>query len=123
MTTIRLKRVYEEPEPADGYRVLVDRLWPRGLKKEEVPYDLWIKNLAPSNTIRKTFDHKEEKFSAFKKEYLLELNENPERVDFIEAVSKALQDKNVTLLYAAKNPEFNQAIILKEWLEKSIKSK
>ena len=74
MSEILMKRVYEESAKKDGYRILVDRLWPRGVKKEDLPYDLWAKEITPSSDIRKAFNHKEEKFAEFKQNYLYELN-------------------------------------------------
>lgn len=120
MTEIQMKRVYEEAEEQDGFRILVDRLWPRGVKKEDLPHDLWATEIAPSTEIRKEFDHQEEKFEQFKKDYTFELNENPKADTFIETVSKALETQNVTLLYAAKDTQNNHAVVLKEWLEKTI---
>lgn len=120
MHEIKMKRVYEEMDKADGYRILVDRLWPRGVKKDDLPYDLWAKNITPSPSIRKAFNHEEEKFEAFKQNYRHELAENDEASQFIEHVSEELNHQNVTLLYAAKDEKINHVVLLKDWLEENI---
>ncbi len=121
---IKIKRVYEKPEASDGYRVLVDRLWPRGMTKAEVDYDYWAKELAPSTAAREAFGHKAENFNAFKTRYLDELNAS----DTAKACAQKLEedatkagDDTITLLYAARDPKLNQAVILKEWLEQQMK--
>lgn len=121
MSKVKLKRVYDDPQKNDGYRILVDRLWPRGVKKEDLPYDLWEKEITPSNHLRKWFDHEPEKFKQFKSSYIEELLENEETDAFVETVKEELEDKDVTLLYAAKDEENNHAIILKEFLDEQIK--
>lgn len=121
MNTIQMKRVYEAPEEKDGFRILVDRLWPRGVKKEELPYDLWSKKMAPSNDIRKEFNHEEEKFDQFKTNYLNELTENEAADEFIDTVEAELKKQNVTLLYAAKDTEVNHVVVLKNWLNQQVK--
>lgn len=114
MPEIRIKRVYEEPSAGDGYRALVDRLWPRGIKKELLSHDLWAKELAPSTEARKEFAHKAENLPAFRARYLTEL-------DSSEAAARLADDllshDVVTLLYAAKDSQVNHAVILKEWLD------
>lgn len=117
MHEIKLKRVYEDPQENDGYRILVDRLWPRGVKKEELKYDSWAKEITPSNEIRKWFNHDPEKFEQFKSAYLEELTENEETADFIKEVKDELEEQNVTLLYAAKDEKINHVVILKDFLE------
>lgn len=116
---IRIKRVYEPYEKSDGYRVLVDRLWPRGLTKEKVHYDLWEKAVAPSNEVRKAFGHKPENWKTFQEAYGAELDANPAAEEFAEALKKE-NPKTVTLLYGAKNTQMNQAVVLKAWLEKRL---
>lgn len=116
---IQIKRVYEPYDPSDGYRVLVDRLWPRGLTKERVHYDLWAKDLAPSNEIRKAFGHKAEHFATFKTAYLAELDRNPKATAFVQQLL-ANNYPTVTLLYAAHDPQLNQAVVLQAWLEKAL---
>ncbi len=120
MTEIKMKRVYDEMEEMDGYRILVDRLWPRGVKKEDLPYDEWAKDITPSSEIRKAFNHEEAKFTQFKKDYIFELTENDEAGPFIKKVQEQLEEQNVTLLYAAKDTKNNHVVILKEWLEKNL---
>ena len=120
MHDIKIKRAYEESEKADGYRILVDRLWPRGVKKEDLHHDLWAKEIAPSPEIRKEFNHEPDKFKQFRTDYLNELTENDEADEFIETVHKKLEDQNVTLLYAAKDTENNHAVVLKEWLDQQV---
>ena len=120
MHKILMKRVYEEAAEKDGYRILADRLWPRGVKKEDLPHDLWAKEITPSSEIRKEFNHEEEKFNAFKQHYLYEINENDEMAPFLETISEKLETQNVTLLYAAKDEENNHVIILKDWLEETL---
>ena len=114
MTVYKIKRIYESPESDDGYRVLVDRLWPRGISKERAALDEWAKEIAPTNELRQWFNHDLEKFAEFSKRYVKELDENP-------ATIKARNDwpshSIVTLLYSAKDAEFNQAVVLKQWLE------
>lgn len=118
MYEIKLKRAYDEIEEEDGYRVLVDKLWPRGIKKEDLKYDAWEKKIAPSTEIRKEFGHQPEKFGLFRKKYMHELAENEQVDKFVEMVKEELQKQNVTLLYGAKDRENNQAVVLKEWLER-----
>lgn len=115
MHEIRVKRVYEEPDPADGYRVLVDRVWPRGLSKEKVRADEWLKDTAPSNELRKWFGHDPDKWQEFQRRYSSELAERKEAVQsLLDAAGKSV----VTLLYSAKDEEHNQAVALKAYLQK-----
>lgn len=123
MHEIKIKRAYEESEKADGYRILVDRLWPRGIKKENLHHDLWAKEIAPTPEIRKEFNHEPDKFKQFRTEYLKELTDNEQADEFIKTVKEKLKDQNVTLLYAAKNTENNQAVVLKEWLDQQVNKK
>lgn len=115
MTVLKIKRVYELPEKSDGFRVLVDRLWPRGIKKEDAHFDVWIKEIAPSDELRKWFNHDTEKWIEFKKKYTTELKQSPVLEELLEIVKK---HKTVTLLYGAKDEQHNQAVVLKEYLEK-----
>lgn len=112
-TNIQIKRVYDPPGTGDGYRILVDRVWPRGLKKEETHFDEWNKDLAPTAELRKWFDHKKERFSDFAKRYRAELMH---RQDDLKRVRKISEVKMVTLLYGAKDPELNQAFVLSDIL-------
>ena len=112
--TIEAKRVYEAPRKKGGYRVLVDRLWPRGLRKDEVHIDLWLKDVAPSNTLRKWFDHDPAKWAQFQRRYFSELDGQQESVDQLVASAKG---RPIVLLYGAKDVEHNQAVALKKYLE------
>ncbi len=110
---IQIKRVYEEPSDEDGYRVLVDRLWPRGVKKELLPMDMWCKALAPSTELRKWFNHQPERQKAFAEKYLRELNElHTEALTLLDAAG----DRPLTLLYAAKDERCNHALVLRDYL-------
>lgn len=111
---ISIKRVYDEPAANDGMRVLVDRLWPRGLSKDEARVDLWLKAIAPSNDLRKWFQHDHEKWPEFKKRYFAELDANGEAVQALKQQIKG--HKNVVFLFSAKEPECNNAEALKEYL-------
>jgi uncharacterized protein YeaO (DUF488 family) len=115
--TIALKRVYEAASPADGVRVLVDRLWPRGLTKEETAVKHWLRDLAPSNELRQWFHANQEAQAVFRKRYLKELV-SPKAAAALEKLYELAEGKRkVTLLYASKNEEFNNALVLKELLE------
>lgn len=114
---IKIKRVYEEASKDDGYRILVDRLWPRGLSKETGAIDIWLKEIAPSTELRKWFNHDPKKWKTFKEKYIGELNKNKKQTD--ELRDLAGKKKVITLLYAAKNEDLNQAIILREFLSGS----
>ncbi len=112
---IRLKRAYENPGPQDGTRVLVDRLWPRGLNKEKAGIDLWLKEIAPSEALRKWFDHDPAKWKTFKRRYHRELDGlGDEAAAKLEEISA---NGRVTLVFAAKNGRFNNAAALKEYME------
>jgi uncharacterized protein YeaO (DUF488 family) len=120
MPIIRVKRIYQPPEESDGYRVLVDRLWPRGISKLKAAVDVWQKDIAPSDEIRKKFGHITEKFPEFKKNYIDELCGNPQAAAFVNLCSEKLADCNVTLLYAAKDEKCNNANVLCEWINSKI---
>jgi uncharacterized protein YeaO (DUF488 family) len=113
---LKIKRVYEKPDKNDGRRILVDRLWPRGLTKEKAKVDLWLKDIAPSTELRKWFGHDPKKWRGFRRRYESELKRHAEQVALIK--SKARQGA-VTLLYAARDQEHNEAVVLKELLERS----
>lgn len=110
---IAIKRVYEEPQDSDGKRILVDRLWPRGLTKEKARIDLWLKDVAPSNELRKWFGHDPEKWVEFQKRYAAELTAHPEG---LAALKADLKKGPVTLLYGAHDEEHNQAVALAKML-------
>ena len=111
---VHTKRVYDAPAEIDGYRVLVDRIWPRGLRKDEAQIDLWLKDIAPSTSLRQWFNHEPSKWREFKTRYFRELKLYEDQVDQLKKQSKA---KRLTLLYAAKDTENNNAVALKEYLE------
>jgi uncharacterized protein YeaO (DUF488 family) len=108
---IKIKRAYEASEGADGARVLVDRLWPRGLTKERLKIDLWLRGIAPSTELRKWFGHDPTKWEEFQKRYLQELQNNPEPV---HALAELLHQGTVTLVYGAKDEQNNEAAVLQE---------
>ncbi|WP_119078715.1 DUF488 domain-containing protein [Chitinophaga alhagiae] len=110
---IHIKRIYEAYAPADGYRILVDRLWPRGIKKENAHIDLWAKEVAPSDELRKWFHHEVPNWKEFEKRYKAELKESDALATLLPDIKK---HKTVTLLYGAKDEEHNQAVVLKELL-------
>ncbi len=112
---IRLKRAYEPPEETDGLRILVDRLWPRGISKERLQLDGWEKVLTPSSSLRKWFSHEPDKWEEFRRFYLEELDNH--REEAIALLSRAKQSR-VTLVYAARDERHNHALVLKEFLEK-----
>lgn len=115
MKDIIVKRVYDSKTDDETYRILVDRLWPRGLKKEDLKFDEWDKEITPSPELRKWFAHKEERFAEFTKLYLKELKTKTEEAERLRNIAK---EKTITLLYAAKNPKINHAVILQEFLLK-----
>lgn len=112
---IKIKRIYDPPASSDGYRVLVDRLWPRGISKTKAAIDEWLKDFAPSTELRQWFNHDPKKFSQFKKLYEAELDKNPANTD-LKKLIKARGD--LTLLYGAKDPVVNQAVVLRDYLNK-----
>ena len=117
MKTIRIKRIYDEQAEDDGYRILVDRIWPRGVSKEKANLDEWNKDIAPSTELRKWFDHKEERFEEFKLKYRNELKEKEEQLNELRKIANS---EPISLLYAAKSPILNNAIVLKDVLEKGL---
>ncbi len=115
MDRIQIKRIYEESSKSDGYRVLIDRLWPRGVRKEEADIDLWAKDVAPSAELRTWFGHDPERWTDFRRRYLAELKKNPDALSTLKShAAKGV----VTLLYGAKDVEHNNAVVLKSVLEK-----
>lgn len=112
---ISIKRAYEEPQEADGYRVLVDRLWPRGLSKERAKINYWLKEIAPSKELRQWFNHDPEKFDLFKDKYEKELVENKEA--YAKLLSIVAEKENITFIYSAKNQLMNNAAVLKAFIE------
>lgn len=110
---IKIKRVYEKPEKSDGFRILVDRLWPRGLTKEKAALDLWLKDIAPTTELRKWFNHDPEKWKEFIKKYLKELKENEEPVLILKGY---LKKGPVTLVHAARDEAHNEALVIKDFV-------
>jgi len=114
MGTVKIKRIYEQPEKADGLRILVDRLWPRGVKKESAELDSWMKEVAPTPDLRKWFNHEPAKWDEFKARYIHELKHN----EALDALLEKVKDhKVVTLLYAAKDEHYNHAAVLHHFLK------
>lgn len=110
---IRLKRAYEKVEKGDGVRILVDRLWPRGVSKAKLKLDRWGKDIAPSDALRKWFGHDEKRWSDFKRKYKSELKKHTKELAELRSLSKK---KTVTLVFGAKDESHNQAVVLKEML-------
>jgi len=110
-STMKIKRVYEAAHIEDGKRILVDRLWPRGLTKEKARVDLWLKDIAPSTELRKWFGHEPLKWDEFKERYIEELKNNEKQTSVLK---EHLKSGMVTLVYAAKDEEHNEALVLKE---------
>jgi len=113
--SISVKRVYDPVDPQDGLRVLVDRLWPRGLSKEDAQIDVWMKSLAPSNELRRWYRHDRQKWSEFRQRYLAELQANDDR---LEELLDLAGRQDVVLLYAARDTECNNAVVLSEHVER-----
>lgn len=113
---IKIKRAYDKPSKEDGYRILVDRLWPRGVSKDEAKIDLWLKEISPSNELREWFSHDPKKWEGFKSKYRDELKEKAELVKELKKIEK--EKKTVTLLYSAKDEQHNNVIVLSEILKK-----
>ncbi|KIC73448.1 Uncharacterized protein YeaO [Candidatus Protochlamydia amoebophila] len=116
---INLKRVYDPASKEDGLRILIERLWPRGVKKEDLKMDEWLKEVAPSTDLRKWFSHDPAKWKEFQKKYFEELDENQVA---LEPILKALHKNSITLLYSSKDTEHNNAVCLRNYLEKHKKN-
>ena len=112
--TVKIKRIYEPPAPGDGCRILVDRIWPRGMSKQDASISLWLKTVAPSTELRKWFGHSPDRWQEFRQRYLEELNSKDDKLVIIRDKLQTMQ--NVTLLYSAKDTEHNQAVVLLEYL-------
>lgn len=112
----KIKRIYEAKENTDGFRVLVDRLWPRGVSKEKAGIELWLKEIGPSDDLRKWFGHEVEKWEEFEKRYSQELKGKEDLLGQLKKIER--ENKTVTLVYSAKDTEHNQAVVLKNYLEK-----
>ncbi len=112
---IKIKRIYNPPAKEDGFRILVDRLWPRGLSKEKAKVDLWLKEIAPSDQLRKWYGHDSKKWTEFRKKYFNELKDKDELVNLI---ARKLKEGTITFLYSSKEEKINNAVALKEYVEK-----
>ncbi len=115
MSSIKIKRIYEAPDKTDGYRMLIDRLWPRGVKKENAAIDEWNKDIAPSAELREWFGHDPKKFKEFVARYSKELHS---KKDILKQIAEIAKKQNLTLLYGAKDTEHNQAVVLQKALSK-----
>jgi uncharacterized protein YeaO (DUF488 family) len=113
--SIQLKRIYDKPAKADGLRILVDRIWPRGLRKKDAQIDKWLKEIAPSTGLRKWFGHDPSRWAEFKRRYFRELDNHPERV---QQIARESTKRTVTLLFGAKDTTHNNAVAFKEYLQK-----
>ena len=111
---IKLKRVYEPASPDDGVRILVERLWPRGIKKDALKLDTWLKDVAPSDGLRRWFGHEPKKWNGFRDRYFAELEANPQTW---ESLAKAARRGRVTLIYSSRDTEHNNAVALRNYLE------
>ena len=116
---VKLKRAYEAPAPTDGQRILVDRLWPRGVKKTEAHLEAWLKDLAPSTELRQWFDHNPERWPEFQRRYQEELAA-PEKAGLLDDLSALARQGTVTLVFAAKDQERNNAVVIKSFLEERL---
>jgi uncharacterized protein YeaO (DUF488 family) len=114
---ISLKRAYEKPSPSDGCRILVERLWPRGLAKQDVKIDLWPKEAAPSTELRRWFNHEPDKWAEFKRRYVRELGA---RRESLEPMLERVRGGRVTFVFASRESQFNNAVALKEYVERKI---
>jgi uncharacterized protein YeaO (DUF488 family) len=115
---IRLKRAYEEPNPEDGKRILVERLWPRGLKKERAKIDEWLKDVAPSTELRKWYAHDPAKWNKFKQRYWKELDS---KTDIVSSLAKQTEESKVTFVFGSREEKLNNAEALKEYIETKLK--
>ncbi|MFB9768948.1 DUF488 domain-containing protein [Lactiplantibacillus modestisalitolerans] len=116
---LKIERIYTKPADLEGYRLLVDRLWPRGISKVNAHLDDWVKEIGPSTELRKWFNHDPEKYPEFVTKYRVELDANPITPDFIKQVATQLKTTNVILLFGAKDEQHNQAVVLRDYLKAS----
>lgn len=112
---ISIKRIYENASNDDGYRVLIDRLWPRGIAKDKAQLDEWLKDISPSDDLRKWFNHDPKKWEEFKKKYRIELKQQTESLEHLKSIER--KEGKISLLYAAKTTDYNNAVVLKAVLE------
>lgn len=120
MNQIKLERIYTKPPDLSGYRMLVDRLWPRGVSKVNAHLDEWDKEMGPTNELRHWFDHVAERYPEFKARYIQELEANPKLPAFLADIKEHLKAGDVIFLFGAKDTEHNQAVVLKEFVEKQL---
>ncbi len=113
---LKITRIYDEKFKDDGFRILVDRIWSRGIKKEDAGITLWLKDVAPSNELRKWFGHDENRWMEFKQKYFQELRN---KENLLATIKDKMTEGNVTLLYSASNERFNNAVALKEYIERN----
>jgi len=118
---IQIKRIYDPPAPEDGTRILVDRLWPRGVSKERARIGEWMKDIAPSPELRTWFGHRPERFAEFSEKYMEELSSDPVRIALADRIAETASRGAVTLVYAAKDPVHNHAAVLLQWLNRRLK--
>ncbi|RSL33003.1 DUF488 family protein [Salibacterium salarium] len=118
--SIQIKRIYEEPSIHDGHRVLVDKVWPRGISKEKANLDEWAKEITPSPDLRKWFNHEKAKFAGFADEYQKELQSKKESRQKLLELAKKAEEEKVTLLFAAKDEHNNHAVLLQQWIEEML---
>ncbi|SDW64447.1 Uncharacterized conserved protein YeaO, DUF488 family [Marinococcus luteus] len=120
---IQLKRIYQAPEQDDGYRILIDGVWPRGIAKDKAKVDEWSRDVAPSKELRQWFSHDPDKFGEFKEKYRQELQQNNEQAEALDQLKKTVREhqKQVTLVFAAKEETYNHARVLKEILDRQPK--
>jgi len=114
---IKIKRIYDEPTKDDGKRVLVDRLWPRGISKDRAKIDLWAKDIAPSHELRKWFNHDPDKWIEFEEKYFSELDSKSE---FLVPIFELIKNNNVTFIFSSKETRFNNAVSLKQYFEQKV---
>lgn len=117
--SVRIKRIYDAPADDDGYRVLVDRIWPRGLAKSEARVDRWLKEIAPSSELRRWFGHDPSRWDEFRRRYRAELEESTAP---LEELAEKAQGTPLTLLFGARDQQHNQAVVLREWLDERLGS-
>ena len=121
MGELRWKRIYDTAEEEDGFRILVDRLWPRGISKADAQLGAWARDVAPSAALRSAFHRNETDYKTFAESYEKELQDNDEMTKFIEEIKNKLKTGNVTLLYASREPEHSQIPVLRSFIEKRLK--
>jgi uncharacterized protein YeaO (DUF488 family) len=113
---VKTKRIYDRASAQDGLRILVERLWPRGVKRDDAAWDLWLKDLAPSTELRRWFGHDREKWGEFRRRYFAQLDKHG---DLVSLLRRRCQEKSVTLVYSASDDECNNAVALKEYLDRA----